>query len=237
MKPAGRMIADRRCPTRHNNGVTAAVALLLVILAYTERMHSRPTRTLPTVVLPLLACAVALAACGSSTKSKTLAASTPSSASTPPAFGVKFAQCIRKHGVPNYPDPGSGTISGAGINPRSPAFQAAQTECFKLVPGSDPAATNAETAGTERQFLAAAKCMRKHGVPNFPDPTTGVTLGKNLFGSGGPPRGPAGTTATQDGVSFVLPASINIQSPAFEHASSACHVSGLFGVPPGTATG
>lgn len=55
---------------------------------------------------------------------------------------IKFAECMRAHGVPNFPDPqiqvaaggqGIGVRMGApgnsGINPRSPAFEKAQQEC------------------------------------------------------------------------------------------------------------
>jgi hypothetical protein len=46
---------------------------------------------------------------------------------------LKFAQCMRTHGVPNYPDPnnqGGITIGGRdGIDPNSPQFQAAQKAC------------------------------------------------------------------------------------------------------------
>lgn len=207
------------------------------MLRIARELAGAPGRCL--IVLAVVGCVVLLAACGSSSKPDTSASG--GSVSSPSVFTVSFAQCMRKHGVSNYPDPGSGSISGAGINPQSPAFQAAQKACFKLFPGSDPGATTANTAATKRQFLADAECMRKHGFSNFPDPTTGVKLGK-IFGPGGPgssgpPRGPGGTTSTQDGVSFVLPASINIQSPAFTHATTACGLSGLFGVSPGTTTG
>jgi hypothetical protein len=54
---------------------------------------------------------------------------------------LKFAQCMRSHGV-NMPDPqaegGGIKIGGAGkngIDPRSPAFQRAQTACGSLLPG------------------------------------------------------------------------------------------------------
>src|SRR5882672_2698958 len=57
---------------------------------------------------------------------------------------LKFAQCMRSHGVPKYPDPqvssGGGmnqTINpNEGVDPGSPQFQAAQKACQKLVPGS-----------------------------------------------------------------------------------------------------
>jgi hypothetical protein len=61
--------------------------------------------------------------------------------------GLKFAACMRSHGVPNFPDPqiqsgpGGGIgvrIGGAGINPQSPAFQSAQKACGKLFGGLGP---------------------------------------------------------------------------------------------------
>jgi hypothetical protein len=63
--------------------------------------------------------------------------------------GLKFAQCMRSHGVPNFPDPQiqsgpGGGIGvriggpGSGINPQSPAFQSAQRACGKLFGGLGP---------------------------------------------------------------------------------------------------
>jgi hypothetical protein len=60
---------------------------------------------------------------------------------------LKFAQCMRSHGVPNFPDPDSqGHIkitSGVGpggqktgVDPNTPQFKAAQQTCQKVVPGS-----------------------------------------------------------------------------------------------------
>ncbi len=45
------------------------------------------------------------------------------------------AQCMREHGVPNFPDPtfpGQGGVAiglGKGVNPASPVFQAAAKSC------------------------------------------------------------------------------------------------------------
>ena len=49
---------------------------------------------------------------------------------------LKFAQCMRWHGVSNFPDP---TASGSllippSINPQSPSFQAASKACKSLMP-------------------------------------------------------------------------------------------------------
>lgn len=49
------------------------------------------------------------------------------------ASGLKFANCMRSHGVPNYPDPkyynGGQQIYIPGINPAAPAFQTAAKAC------------------------------------------------------------------------------------------------------------
>jgi hypothetical protein len=58
---------------------------------------------------------------------------------------LKFAQCMRSHGVSKFPDPkpggafSLGTKSG-GVDPNTPQFQAAQKTCQKLVPGGPIAA-------------------------------------------------------------------------------------------------
>jgi len=60
---------------------------------------------------------------------------------------LKFSQCMRSHGLADFPDPvfhsgGGGGISisikagpGSDLTPNSPTFQAAQTACQKLLPG------------------------------------------------------------------------------------------------------
>jgi hypothetical protein len=53
------------------------------------------------------------------------------------ASALKHAQCTRRHGLPNHPDPtfdfSRGGVSqkeaGAGLDPRSLRFQAAQNAC------------------------------------------------------------------------------------------------------------
>jgi hypothetical protein len=63
------------------------------------------------------------------------------------AKSLKFASCMRSHGVPNFPDPqiqsgpGGGVgvrIGGPGsnINPGSPAFKTAQQDCGSLFGGA-----------------------------------------------------------------------------------------------------
>jgi hypothetical protein len=90
---------------------------------------------------------------------------------------LAFSRCMRSHGVPNYPDP---TSSGAipkvsGQQASSPQFQAAQRACQNLL----PAGTNDQFPPGEVRLLLIgmlrfSRCMRSHGVPNWPDPTTDV---------------------------------------------------------------
>ena len=85
----------------------------------------------------------------SSTPTLAPAVSTTTSMSSPAALGapggnhgggaagtgpitVAYAQCMRDHGVSNYPNPVDGAVSnliGLGISPTSPQFQAALKAC------------------------------------------------------------------------------------------------------------
>jgi hypothetical protein len=48
------------------------------------------------------------------------------------AFGLKVAECVRRHGYPTFPDPtGSSQELPPGIDPSSPQFEAAQATCEK----------------------------------------------------------------------------------------------------------
>ena len=54
------------------------------------------------------------------------------------SFTLGFAQCMRAHGVPNFPNPnghGGQLGPGSGINPASPQFEAAiNGPCMSLAP-------------------------------------------------------------------------------------------------------
>jgi hypothetical protein len=89
------------------------------------------------------------------------------------AQALKFSQCMRAHGIADFPDPSAGggiLISGVGpnseLNPSSPQFSAAQNACQKYQ--FHPSVQ--QQAQAQARALAFAACMRKNGVPNFPDP-------------------------------------------------------------------
>jgi hypothetical protein len=55
------------------------------------------------------------------------------------AKGLKFSECMRAHGIPDFPDPkqskqGISIGPAPGLAPNSPRFQAAQNDCRSLVP-------------------------------------------------------------------------------------------------------
>jgi hypothetical protein len=57
------------------------------------------------------------------------------------AQALKYSDCMRSHGVPEFPDPQersggvSISIGGPGLDPNSSQFQAAQNDCRSLSPG------------------------------------------------------------------------------------------------------
>jgi hypothetical protein len=174
-----------------------------------------PTRPRNGVLLMVaaLASTLVLAACGGASPSQAKGASGRA------GVFIAFSKCMRAHGVTNFPDPsGSGggiNLSGTGINPRSPAFNSAQTVCFKLLPGGGP---NRQTASAAqiRQADATARCMREHGVTGFPDPIISnkppTSLNPSEYGS----------IVAGGGMIIAIPRSIDEQSPAFENAAKAC---------------
>jgi hypothetical protein len=105
------------------------------------------------------------------------AAAGPPPSNDPMAQAVRYAACIRSHGLPNFPDPqqssqdGHQTIRIHTPDLNSGQAQAAEKACSKFLPsGFD--SSPAQAAQTLTHLLAFARCMRDHGVPGFPDPTS-----------------------------------------------------------------
>ena len=114
-----------------------------------------------------------LAGCGgrpSSTGGSPGAGGSPGSTS---ALG--FSQCMRAHGVPNFPDPdGSGTIpkeTARQLGVSSSQYQTAQSACAHLLPNRG-VPSQPEIQQTFRALRSFAQCMRTQGVSNWPDPST-----------------------------------------------------------------
>jgi len=165
------------------------------------------------LAVPVVGCAVLLAACGGSNNSSN------SSGSSGPrlADSLKFVKCMRSHGVPNLPDPssGGGIQIPQGVSPQSPAFQSAQKACGSLIPGPTGGGPGSETR--KLALLHLAQCMRRHGISSFPDPTAGAPSG--------PPAG-GGIAFGAPGSFLSIPQTM-IQSPGFRQAASACGFPGF----------
>ncbi len=152
-------------------------------------------------ILSAVGCVLAVAACGSG-----------SHAAGPKATSQQLlARCMRAHGVPNFPDPGAGgvgfavsaipgspTLTVDGIAFSGPAFESAVKTCKLFGGGTAPPPIS---GAQQEQMIAKARCIRDHGVSNFPDPT---------FGPGG------------EGAGIKLGPGDNPQSPAVRHAAQAC---------------
>lgn len=100
----------------------------------------------------------------------------PSPGQTEMAQAVKWAACMRSHGLPGFPDPTAVPGGGVHLNvlpamATSAAFAAASRSCRSLQPAPTPPSA-AQLAPIVKHLLAFAGCMREHGVPNFPDPTS-----------------------------------------------------------------
>jgi hypothetical protein len=126
---------------------------------------------------------------------------------------VAYSACMRKNGVPKSPDPdasGGVSLQGPGLDSSTPQFKAAQSACQNLLPkgGNDSPTPGGQAKLHVKDAVKFAACMRKNGVPDFPDPgidASGLTWGK--------------------------PATTKTHSPPFKAAEEACKKL----LPPGAA--
>lgn len=170
-------------------------------------------------VAPLLAFALLAAGCGGGSKDPAAAGAGRSTTTAPSAAAasglpsppsqaqqqqelLQLAECMRSNGEPNFPDPSPsagilGMVENSGVDPQSPAFQAAWKACKKYGPGGN--LTPAQSAAENAEGVQESQCMRSHGVPNFPDPTTGPVGEQviNLRGTGIDPTSPTVQAASQ----------------------------------------
>lgn len=175
--------------------------------------------------MTILAAALAVAAAGCGGRgtaapqiaSVSAGTSTVASSGSPQQEALAFARCMRAHGVPGFPDPSprGGFVfpAGSGLDPRSPALRAAQASCRRFMPGTGM--TGRPSAQWLAHMLTVARCMRGHGVPDFPDPRTSVP--PDPFADGF-----TGVISDIEGAILVFPSSIDMQSPAFVRAANAC---------------
>jgi hypothetical protein len=122
----------------------------------------------------ILGLALLAAACGGAPSSKVaqVGTTTGTTNAAPSSGAAAFSACMRSHGLPDFPDPGSDGRIHALIDKGSPAYQGAYGACRALDKGGGVVngQTRAQLEQQLPQLLAFAKCMRAHGVPKFADP-------------------------------------------------------------------
>jgi hypothetical protein len=170
--------------------------------------RSRSTKTVGLVATAVIALGLGLAGCGGSNDNsggQSGASGAPAGNGGGAAAGggdtklVQYAQCMRKNGVPSFPDPVNGQLhiqvtKGGPMDPHNATFQSAQQACKSLQPAGLYGG-NSQSSSQQEASLKFVQCMRKNGVPNFPDPQGGH---------------------------FILGNGIDPNSPQFQKATSAC---------------
>jgi len=144
-----------------------------------------PTSRIAAAIIATGALVVLAAACSSPSS----AGGSPAAAgSATSSSAVAYSHCMRSHGEPNFPDPpSSGLVPKADpqeLGVSSSQLQAAQRACQHLYPTNGGALgaslRQCEETGDCPQAMVQrvvsdmrllARCMRSHGVPNWPDPT------------------------------------------------------------------
>jgi hypothetical protein len=124
------------------------------------------------------------AGCGSNAPSETGTASSTATASvassgrskklTARDKAVKFAECIRAHGVSDFPDPDAKNQFQYGVSVSPAVWTKAVDACKDLQP---PGTLSGKRSPRQQSTaLKFAQCMRDNGVKDFPDPANGDPL-------------------------------------------------------------
>jgi hypothetical protein len=164
------------------------------MMKHSIRVLRRPSRARPptsriaAAIIATAALALLAAACSGGPSSAGSGGSPTAGGSTTSPSAVAYSHCMRSNGVPNFPDPpSSGQLPKTDaqlLGVSSSQLQAARTACQHLIPtgGSIQQQEHQCMQNSDcppalvQQMLNAdlklARCMRSHGVPNFPDPTT-----------------------------------------------------------------
>ena len=114
---------------------------------------------------------VSLAACGNDPK-----AAGKSDQEKFEEAALKHAQCLREHGVQaSDPKPGKGlqVVGKPGDDPNK--LKRAEDACQHFLKGIKPPKPSAkQQAEMTDRALAFSRCMRAHGISDFPDPQIGA---------------------------------------------------------------
>jgi hypothetical protein len=151
--------------------LVSAVGVVLLTAACSASANSTDAGTSPSSITSSTSSTT-----GTSSPSASSGTSSTSAGSGTYQKAVAYAQCMRQHGVPNFPDPLpnggfglSSSVTGGTNGQVSPQYQAATNDCASLSPTGSLSPQRQEKALS--QLLKVSTCMRSHGYKNFPDPT------------------------------------------------------------------
>jgi hypothetical protein len=137
----------------------------------------RPGLSLAAVITVVAAAALLAAACSDGASSTGANGTANHGTSASSASAVRYTNCMRARGVPDYPDPNAAgqlpkitPANEAQLGVSDSRFTSAQTACQRLWPYQG--LTQPQLQAELTDALTFARCMRAHGVPGFPDPTT-----------------------------------------------------------------
>jgi hypothetical protein len=148
-----------------------------------------PTARTAAAIIAAAIVALLAAACGGSSTSHGQSSPIRSlSSRSQSAKLLAFSGCMRSHGVPQFPDPpfkltppnqqGWGGVSGSKM------YQAVQTCRHLLPPGTGAWYPRSEIPRVEQDLRAFARCMRSHGISQWPDPSFDSQGRLAFFGPG-----------------------------------------------------
>jgi hypothetical protein len=140
-------------------------------------------------VLAVTAGIVLLAACGGSPSS-----ASDTGASSQYQQNLAFTQCMRSHGLPDFPDPnanghGFGNQQQQQQEESNPHLGTAYNDCHHLLP-SPPSSSRKKVIPSQTQLVRFSQCMRSHGVPDYPDPNPNASIRTELAQLGINPDSP-----------------------------------------------
>jgi hypothetical protein len=138
-------------------------------------MPSRGPFTLAWVIAGI-ALSLLAAGCGGGSSPGVASVAAASFTTAAPSNGaLAFAQCLRAHGLPKWPDPtSSGVFDKSEL--QQTGYSVSQVRAVEDGPCNHLASAAAPqrptiTAADRGDYLRAASCMRSHGFGGFPDPT------------------------------------------------------------------
>jgi hypothetical protein len=144
-----------------------------------------PLAALATVALIVTGCSSGSAGSGDTGTGTAASSSRPASSTATTSSGgttkltaqekaVKFAECMRAHGVPHFPDPDSKGDYNFGVDVSREVWLKAVDACKALKPPG--ALSSKRTPAQQSAALRFAQCVRDNGVKDFPDPVNGEPL-------------------------------------------------------------